>query len=62
MNIGLQICYVPQKKAKVIQKLILLAKSMIYVRKKHKNWNFSIFDLKMRQIRNLHRKIFQNFY
>ena len=35
---------------------------MIYVRKKHKNGNISIFDPKMRQIRNLRQKIFQNFY
>ena len=62
MKIGLEICYIPQKKAKIIQKLISQPKSMIYARKNSKNEDFVIFDPKMRQIRNFCRKISQNFH
>ena len=62
MRIGLEIRYIPQKKAKNIQKLISQLVSMIYVRKNSKNEDFVIFDPKMRQIRHFCRKISQNFY
>ena len=58
----LQVCYIPQKKAKIFWKLISYQKSIIYVRKNGKKDDFLIFDPKMRQIRHFCRKISQNFY
>ena len=62
MRTGLEIRYIPKKKAKIIQKLISQPKSMIHGRENGKNEDFVIFDPKMRQIRNFCRKISQNFY
>ena len=44
--------YVHQKKAKIIQKLVLNQKSIICSRKIHNKMILSIFDLKMRWIRH----------
>ena len=62
MKIGLEICYIPQKKAKIVQKLISYPKSMIFTPKQDKKENSLIFDLKMRQIRYICPKITQNFH
>ena len=52
-RIELQKRYIPQKKAKIIWKLISYQKSIVYVRKNGKKDDFLIFDPKMRQIRYL---------
>ena len=46
MKIGIQMSYIPQKKAKMISKFISYSKSMIYVWKNTKKEDFLIFDLK----------------
>ena len=62
MKIGLEICYIPQKKAKIVQKLISQRKSMIFIPKQDKKEDLLIFYLKMWQIRYICPKIAQNFH